>query len=519
MTRDERIIELYESGLSISQIARLGTASQPTISKVLKKNNINIRKGNGQKKNLPIDEINRLYNEGSSTYEIAALFHCSDETIRKLIKKIRSHAENNRRRPPEVIAKISESCKLKWQDAEYRSKVECATNNPDYKQAISDAAKANYKNTIGAWIKTDKAKKIISEQVKSRWRDKSYRDKQKPHYNWRAKTASDQSRSVLSGGEKREEWIGKIKEANAGRITSNPQPSMQQLQLYYLLDANNISFYREGPDTRISDFYVVDCIIDEQHQMERPLIVEVQGEYWHSLPHVKIKDRQKATYISRHTNYDLLYLDEIDFKNFNLIREKLRIYGLHIDNRHISLSDIIIKEIKEKEARLFYETFHYSSSVRKGAHTFGAFVDETLIAAISYTPPIRMQVAKMLAAEIQEVREISRLARASHIICDNLLSWFISKTIKLTPKFVKIIVSYSDPAYGHSGGVYRASNFVEHGKTASSYHYEDQDGKIWHKKTIWDRSKKFKKKESEYAFKHGMIKVIEPPKSRWVFRR
>lgn len=182
-------------------------------------------------------------------------------------------------------------------------------------------------------------------------------------------------------------------------------------------------------------------------------------------------------------------------------------------------SDCIIKQIDEKIAKLFYETFHYTSTIRKGATTYGAYFNDKLIAAISYTSPMRLETAKSLNVNIDEIKEISRLAIASNVECENLGSFLIGNTIRKLPKSIKIIVSYSDSTVGHNGGIYKASNFIKDRIIENNYHYETANGIKFHKKTIWDKSKKMKTHELDYAIKHNLIKVIDLPKSRWVFVR
>ena len=80
----------------------------------------------------------------------------------------------------------------------------------------------------------------------------------------------------------------------------------------------------------------------------------------------------------------------------------------------------------------------------------------------------------------------------------------------------KHFLSYSDKTYGHIGTVYKASNFKKDKDVKPSYHYEAQEGHRYHKKTIWDRSKKFKMSEKEYALKHNLERVEHDSKSSWV---
>jgi len=159
----DRIIKLYESGLSIGEIKQKIGISKPTISKVLKKNNIKIRKGNYQTLDLDINKINEEYNAGFSTYEIAQKHNCTNETIRKYIKNIRTKSERNKR-SEESKDKISKSCTSLWEDQEYIKKQKTGFEKFIKSGDASRIAKENYANSLGKWIKTSEARKLLSEK-------------------------------------------------------------------------------------------------------------------------------------------------------------------------------------------------------------------------------------------------------------------------------------------------------------------------------------------------------------------
>jgi hypothetical protein len=110
------------------------------------------------------------------------------------------------------------------------------------------------------------------------------------------------------------------------------------------------------------------------------------------------------------------------------------------------------------------------------------------------------------------------MARISNLECKNLLSWFIARTIKLIPSNIKVVVSYSDNAYGHSGSVYASANFKTDKVISSNYHYVTVNGHNFHKKTIWDRAKRMKMSECDYTEKHKLVRVETASKRRWIYK-
>lgn len=509
----KKICDQYNSGNSIQKISNLVNVSTVTISKILKAYGIIIRKDNYQQIDVDVHQLNKLYDEGQSIQNLATQFGISGETVRKHIKNIRPASAGHKE---STKMKISQRSKSNWKDPEYQDKV-TKGKTPSHYSKLSEAGKRNYHLTLGKWINNDGNRRILSDIAKLLWQDPDYRAKQQVYFQERGIRLAEASKNALANKDKRESWIDKIKRNNADRIDGG-WVSTTQKQFYYLLEQSNIHFIPEGVHTKISPFYVVDCIIPIQHSMVRPLIVEINGEYWHSLPHVALKDRQKSTYIKNNTDYDLLSIDELEMSNFDQVLSKLNTFGLNVVGTNCTVRDIIIRQIDEQEAKYFYSIFHYSSTVRKGAITYGAYYQDKLIGAISYTYPLRKSSATRLGYDLCQVMEISRMARRTDLICKNFLSWFISKTMNKLDRDIKCVLSFSDSTYGHTGGVYKAANFINDGKIDPDYSYVATAGR-YHKKTIWDRAKRMKMTEKDYADKHNLIKVYGGPKTRWLFYR
>jgi len=462
--------------MSIIAISDLVKISQPTISKILKSRGVVIRKCNYQAKLLDTIEINKLYDEGLSTYSLAKMFNVSSETIRKYITRVRPPSSGHN---SDTKQKISITSLANWRQAEYRTKV-ADGKTAECRQSLSTSARKNYQKSLGEWISNHDNRRVIAEATKELWVDPEYRRKQEVYFQERGARLTAASNIALTDPEKRATWIEKIKRNNADRLNGG-WVSTTQKQFYYLMDEADIVYYPEGDLTRISPFYVVDCIIPVQQNMSKPLIVEINGEYWHSLSHVKLKDRQKATYIENNTEYDLVIIEELEMHNFPMVQGKLVEYGLTLSDIECSVSDMIIEQITEEQAKEFYSIFHYSATVRKGAITYGAFYNQRLVGVISYTFPLRRTTATRLGYQLKEVMEISRMARRTNLTCKNFLSWFISKTMKKLPTSIKCIVSFSDSTYGHTGGVYKAANFKNDGEISPDYTYLSTTGQ-YHKK-------------------------------------
>lgn len=125
--------------------------------------------------------------------------------------------------------------------------------------------------------------------------------------------------------------------------------------------------------------------------------------------------------------------------------------------------------MQRSDIRDFVETWHYSGSINglKVSHCFGLYRGEVLVGAMIYGKLAMGGVAAKYGVTDDEILELRRLC----LIDDtpkNAESFFIGKTLKWLKQNtdIKVVVSYADANYGHSGVIYRASNFEHVGMTA-----------------------------------------------------
>lgn len=126
--------------------------------------------------------------------------------------------------------------------------------------------------------------------------------------------------------------------------------------------------------------------------------------------------------------------------------------------------------IEKKEAALSYLKWHYFGS--KGflaSHNFGVFFEGELVGSISYGIPNARNIKGFFDSKSQsQWLELTRLA-LSPVCPKNSESRVIAISLKLLQKMrpsLLGVITYADTAQGHTGGIYRASNFKYHGLTA-----------------------------------------------------
>lgn len=412
--------------------------------------------------------------------------------------------------------KMLEGLHKKWQDKDFleKKRVECILRN---KSIWLDSNRDEHIKKIKGAFTNNRLQKM-SLISKSLWQNVNYKEKT-------INAINEPSNLKLISEISKEKWLNKdYKEKMAGVRVNQPRTSFQQKILYSILDDLNIKYSNDTDEKSKVGYYCFDCRIDPQESINitKPLLIEVQGDYWHELPKNKIKDVQKSTYVQRYFDFDIKYLWEHEFNNKDRIISLIK-YWLGMNKAEIVDFDfkcVEQKVIDNKTAELFISKYHYASRIWKNGINLGYYVNSELAAVIIYNNPIRQETATKQGYKYKEVLELSRLAINPKYQIKNLASNIISKSIKFIVnnyKHIKCLVSFTDTTFNHTGIVYKASNWKLDGELAPDYWYVDKDGYVCHKKTLWDKSKKMGMSESEYQVKYGYNKIYGKKKFRFVY--
>jgi GNAT superfamily N-acetyltransferase len=168
----------------------------------------------------------------------------------------------------------------------------------------------------------------------------------------------------------------------------------------------------------------------------------------------------------------------------------------------------------------FLDQYHYAKSGRPPRVVYSAIKDDQIIAIAKFASPIRQGIAASVGVKHGQVLELDRFCIHPDYQEKNLASHLMSRVIrKLKLDFPNVLklVSFADPAAGHVGTIYRASNWKEVGKTSPSYYYEDLEGNQINKKTLYNKARLRGFKEREYAEQLGLKKIRLPRKLKFVY--
>lgn len=174
------------------------------------------------------------------------------------------------------------------------------------------------------------------------------------------------------------------------------------------------------------------------------------------------------------------------------------------------------KQITRKEAQAIIETWHYSKSVNglMSDYCFGLFDKDTLIGAMIFGRPAMHNQSKKYVKDPEDLLELRRLACIDETP-KNTESFFIGHALRWLRKNtdIKVILSYADSNYGHTGTIYKASNFKYLGMTKKGKVIMHGDKK-YHDKAI---RTKYKGKLKPFALR--LKEALEKGEAHYVIQK
>jgi hypothetical protein len=191
----------------------------------------------------------------------------------------------------------------------------------------------------------------------------------------------------------------------------------------------------------------------------------------------------------------------------------------------IKARDLETSTCNLSEIRAFVEDNHYSHNINgvKISQCFcvkhnNKLVGAVIFGALSTTAWKRFSDSEKKVLELRRLVLVDEAGRNSE---SRVVGWCL-RWIKRNLPEIEIIVSYADPAHGHSGVIYRASNFKYLGVSASDKGFRDTEtGKIYHSRALRTKyNGDFKPFVKKLRAKHeaGLLEVITlPGKHCYVF--
>lgn len=187
-----------------------------------------------------------------------------------------------------------------------------------------------------------------------------------------------------------------------------------------------------------------------------------------------------------------------------------------------------IERVGHKEAKAFIEKWHYSRKCPTGKNIFfgwysdGDIFHRELYALADYGIGVNPYQARSLSklsgfnVRKETLLELKRLCRREPKMQGVQLTQFLAACHKmLKSDGFLFIVSFSDPAHNHNGGIYKAANFTHLGKTNAETHAIDKDGTIRHRRYYFRYARRKDISVAQAREELGLKLVKTLPKDRW----
>jgi hypothetical protein len=394
----------------------------------------------------------------------------------------------------------------RMKDPTYRAmisqKVRATENDPTHVEKMRRSSLKMWENEelaerLRNYRQTEEYRKLCSVNAKELWKDPVYKEKQKDKPN------------------RTKEFLAKIK-------LLQPKVSKLQDKLYSILDDLKVKYFREWND-KSDDLeckvgcYSFDCVIPREGKTT--LLVDVHGEYWHSLNSKASSDAAKSTYIALYfkDKYEYKVIWEHEFLQQDRIISLLKYWlGVDIELVDFNFEDVKIERCSSKDCQLLLSKYHYLVTAGRGGICYGAYLNNELVAVSIFSPLVRQNIR---IEGLDNPRELSRLCIHPKYQKYNFASWFVSRCIKLLPIQYDGIISYCDTGHNHYGAIYKACNFELDGEVLPDYWYANSEGWVMHKKTLYNHAVRNHKTERLWAEQNGYSKVWGDKKLRFVYKR
>jgi len=250
------------------------------------------------------------------------------------------------------------------------------------------------------------------------------------------------------------------------------------------------------------------------------LFIEVQGEYWHTLPNNERRDRAKYSFLrSSRPSSKIIYIWDYEISSGQALRKISEALGM-AESPSVSFS---LKELEfyvpdQEELRRFLCSWHYAQNGKKGKYLYAARHGDLMAAGAKIGPVSRREIAEKSGGTPKNVFELDRFCIHPMRQKKNFGSFFLKKVadsfFQAFPEAWKI-VSFSDTTFGHTGSIYRACGWTEEGRTRPDYVYVREDGWMMHKKSLYNQAHSVHMTESEYAENGGWKKVFGKEKIKF----
>ena len=131
-----------------------------------------------------------------------------------------------------------------------------------------------------------------------------------------------------------------------------------------------------------------------------------------------------------------------------------------------------IKAVNQKAALYAVKNWHYSNSLPASKLVrLGVFENGKFIGAVIFSRGASPHLGTALELDQTEICELTRVALDRHIAPVSQILAVCLKQLKELNPGLRCIVSFADPKEGHTGGIYKATNWIFTGSSHAVIEY------------------------------------------------
>lgn len=196
---------------------------------------------------------------------------------------------------------------------DHKSKLSKSWN---YNKHVTSGRRRKTSESMKKWYRENKFSEIEKERRKNIGKSKlgiplSKIHKQKLVKNHKGFTGKHHSEKTIQIITKK--LIQRLKEGKY-----NLKPNQPEKLVINLIQQNNYNFVYVGDGKFWVERFNPDFI-----NIEKKLIIEIFGDYWHNLPGYKIRDKRRLKFYKKH-GYKTLIIWEHELKSINTIKDKIQ---------------------------------------------------------------------------------------------------------------------------------------------------------------------------------------------------
>lgn len=189
----------------------------------------------------------------------------------------------------------------------------------------------------------------------------------------------------------------------------------------------------------------------------------------------------------------------------------------------LDASRITMKKLSHFNCKTFIKDYHYSHKMPGTQLALGFFIDGRLNCIILYGQGISQNLANICGKGFLKQQDLFELCRLFSFdwAPKNMESYCIAQSLKYITQHlphVRIIISFADPAQGHLGRIYQATNWLYTGTTSGGHFYVNRRGIVEHPRMMsYHQLNHPEQSRQDIADRLGWTKIKGSKKHRYIY--